>query len=77
MIYVTNSNDKTMSVINGRTNKVTATVRVGISPWGVAVNPQTDTVYVANNGGAVSVINGRTNKVTGAIDVGTFRTESR
>ena len=40
--------DNTLSVINGSNNTVTATIAVGGLPWGVAVNPQTNTVYVAN-----------------------------
>src|SRR5260221_1088222 len=50
---------------------VTATIRVGRFPVGVAVNPRTDTIYVANaNSGTVSVISGRTNTVVGTIRVG-------
>src|SRR5258707_4306007 len=47
---------------------VTATIRVGRVPGGVAVNPRTDTIYVANaNSGTVSVISGRTNTVVGTV----------
>ena len=35
-------------MINGQTNKVTATITVGRAPAGVAVNPLTGAVYVAN-----------------------------
>src|SRR5216683_689259 len=50
---------------------VTATIRVGRFPVGVAVNPRTDTIYVANaNSGTVSVISGRTNTVTATIHLG-------
>jgi DNA-binding beta-propeller fold protein YncE len=46
-------------VINERTNKVTARVGVGRHPQGVATDPQTNTVYVANNGSSsVSVLAG-------------------
>ncbi len=41
----------------------------------VAVNPKTNTIYVANEGagtgGTISVINGRTNTVAATIPVGT------
>jgi YVTN family beta-propeller protein len=52
-IYVTNSfisNNKprTVSVISGSTNAVTATVPVGIEPIGVATDPLTNSVYVAD-----------------------------
>lgn len=35
-------------MIDGRTNTVTAMVPVGAGPFGVAVNPKTDTIYTAN-----------------------------
>jgi DNA-binding beta-propeller fold protein YncE len=39
--------------------RVTGTIRVGTGPLGVAVDPQTDTIYVTNgNDNTVSVING-------------------
>jgi DNA-binding beta-propeller fold protein YncE len=44
-------------VISGQTNTVTATIPVGQVPGGVATNPQTNTVYVANIGSSsVSVV---------------------
>ena len=48
-VYVANAGDDTVSVINGATDKVTATVTVGYGSSGVAVNPLTNTVYVANS----------------------------
>jgi YVTN family beta-propeller protein len=70
-VYVTNANGNTVSVINGATRTVTATIPVGNAPNGVAVNPATGTVYVTNaNGNTVSVINGATSTVTTTIPVG-------
>jgi YVTN family beta-propeller protein len=70
---VTNKDNNTVSVINGATGKVTATIGVGIDPYAVAVDPSTDTAYVTNeNDGTVSVINGATNTVTATIGVGTL-----
>jgi YVTN family beta-propeller protein len=46
-IYVTNSGDNNVSVINGDTREVT-TVPVGKTPKGVAVNPEDEAVYVSN-----------------------------
>ena len=44
--------------------KVTTAIPVGRGPFGVAANPRTGTVYVANTrGNTVSVINGQTNAV--------------
>ncbi len=50
---------------------VLTTVRVGSQPIGVAVNPSTNRIYVANNGSSnVSVIDGTTNIVITTIPVG-------
>jgi PGF-pre-PGF domain-containing protein len=69
--YVTNYNSNTVSVIDTTTNKVTATMPVGIRPWGVAVNPDGTRVYVTNwNSNTVSVIDTVTNTVTATVNVG-------
>ena len=47
-VYVTNSEDNTVSVMDASTRTVTATVPVGKSPQGVAVDPDTHTAYVPN-----------------------------
>ena len=61
-----------MSVIDEATRAVTATIPVGTSPDGVAVDPVARTVYVANAGaGTVSVIDAATHAVTATIPVGT------
>ncbi|WP_410507714.1 PGF-pre-PGF domain-containing protein [Methanosarcina hadiensis] len=61
----------TVSVINTTTNNVTATVKIGESPSGIAVNPTGTKVYVANYGSNnVSVFNTSTNTVTAIISVG-------
>ena len=50
---------------------MTATINVGNTPYGVAVNPTTGVIYVANNiSGTVSVINPATNTVTATLTVG-------
>ena len=56
-VYVINGGG--LSVIDGSTRTVTATVPVG-TPIGVAVDPGTHTVYVTNhNDNTVSVIESR------------------
>jgi YVTN family beta-propeller protein len=72
IIYVTNHDSNTMSVINGANNTVIATIPVGNHPMAIGVNPVTNTVYVGNYGETtVSVINGATNAVTATLTVGT------
>ncbi|MEO5820398.1 MAG: hypothetical protein ABIT71_07800 [Vicinamibacteraceae bacterium] len=61
-IYVANTHADTVSVVDGRTNRVVATVPAGDGPWALAVNPMTNTIYVANRlSDTVTVIDGRTN----------------
>ena len=70
-IYVANSNEPTLSVIDGATcngadtagcGQIAPKVPLGQSPWAVAVNQATDTIYALNPGnpGTVSVIDGAT-----------------
>ena len=55
-----NDSSGTVSVIDGASNTVAATVSVGSDPLAVAVNAVTGQVYVANeSSGTVSVIDGQ------------------
>ena len=57
-----------VSVIDASTRTVTATVPVGKGPTGVAVDPGTHTVYVANQiDGTVPVIDASTRTVTATV----------
>jgi YVTN family beta-propeller protein len=49
-IYVANEFSNNVSVIDGGSNTVVATVPVGSGPVGVAVNSGTNRIYVANTG---------------------------
>jgi YVTN family beta-propeller protein len=69
--YITNAGSDTVSVIDIDRNVVAATIQVGLSPQGVAVNTTGSRVYVANVGSnTVSVIDGVTNSVIATIPVG-------
>ena len=67
----TNTNGNTVSVINGATNTVIATISVGRYPYGICYNSANGYIYVSNSGdNTVSVINGATNTVIATISVG-------
>lgn len=73
-VFVTNYGSDTISIIAltspFETYPVT-TVTVGSNPWGVAVNPVTNVVYVTNSGsGTVSVLNGSTYATLSTVTVG-------
>jgi YVTN family beta-propeller protein len=71
-VYVTNEGlPGTVSVIDTTTNMVTATIPVGLFPFGVALSPDGSKVYVTNQGvvggNNVSVIDTTTNRVNASI----------
>ncbi len=69
--YITNSGDRTVSVINITNNSIAVMMSVGSYPTGVAVTSDRIKVYVANYGGNnVSVIDTATNNVTATVNVG-------
>ena len=69
--YVANFHTNTVSVIDTASNNVTATIRVGMFPVGVAVAPDGTLVYVANfAGGTISVVDTSTNTVTNTFSLG-------
>ncbi len=73
-IYVANSGSNNISVIDGATNMVTATITdsKAVAPVAVAVNATTNTIYVANSqSNNLTVIDGATGTVTATIMVGT------
>ncbi len=60
-----------VTVINGATNSVIASVSAGSFPSDVAVNPVTNKIYVTNQSSDnVTVIDGGTNTVTATVTVG-------
>ncbi|MDR4492404.1 MAG: hypothetical protein R2685_16165 [Candidatus Nitrosocosmicus sp.] len=63
-VYVVNSDSGSVSVIDGKNDKVITNVKVGENPTGIAVNPETNKIYIANSkSDTVSVIDGSSNKV--------------
>ena len=64
-VYVTNSGSGTVSVLNGSTYAMVATIKVGSTPEGITIDQAASTALVANAGsGTVSVINTLTNTAT-------------
>jgi YVTN family beta-propeller protein len=64
MIYVANEIPGYVSVINGATNALVATVPAGSAPNAIAVNPLTGLVYVTDGiDGLLTVIDGASNTV--------------
>jgi len=70
-VYVTSEISNTVSVIDGASSIVVATVSVGKTPYGVGVNPTTNRVYVSNfYSDNVSVIDGASNTIVATVPVG-------
>ena len=70
-LYVANSGDSTVSVIDTATNTVVGLIPVGNFPLGVAITPDGTKVYVTNlNDNTVSVIHTATKTVVKTVLVG-------
>jgi len=70
-IYVANSTDNDVSVINGATNAEIASIPVGNAPEGLDVSPTAHRAYVANRfSNNVTAIDTTTNTVMATIPVG-------
>lgn len=72
-IYVTNVANDSVSVIDGTSSTVVATIHLTptIAPVAVATNPTTNRIYVANGlGSSVSVIDGTSNAIIATVGVG-------
>jgi YVTN family beta-propeller protein len=67
-VYVGQFRGHDVTVINGTTDKIIATIPVAYDPLDVAVNQVTNTAY-ATGKTAVSVINGMTNQVSATVGV--------
>jgi YVTN family beta-propeller protein len=77
-LYVANIRNNTVSVIDGHTDKVIATVKTGAMPNAVAINEVTNRIYVSNQDlddpvanahSSVTVIDGKTDKLIKNVEV--------
>jgi uncharacterized repeat protein (TIGR02543 family) len=65
--YVSSFGTDRVTVVDGATGSIAASIPVGAMPYGVAVNPAGTRAYVANFGdGSVSIIDTATNTVIGS-----------
>jgi YVTN family beta-propeller protein len=70
-LYAVNYGDRSLSVIDLRTQRAIATLPVGEHPQAVAVDPGRNLVYVASvHGNSVTAIDGNNNRVIGTIAAG-------
>jgi YVTN family beta-propeller protein len=63
ILYVANFGSDTVSVIDGKTERVLTTLHVIPSPAGIAVNPLTNKIYAINAGGEIAIIDGKTHRI--------------
>jgi YVTN family beta-propeller protein len=71
LVYVSNYDSNTVSVISESSDSVVATIPVGLSPNGVAFDPVTNEVWVANESSfTLSVISTTSNTVINTVSVG-------
>src|SRR6267143_1580906 len=67
-VYVANYESNTVSVIDGRSNRITHTIPVGVNPNQVAHDPANQEIYVSDSGSTtVSAISSTDNKVVATI----------
>ncbi len=67
-VYVANNHSDTVTVIDGVSNSVIATVKTGSGPYAVAVDSATNRAFVTNLvGDSLTVIDGRTLTGTAAV----------
>ena len=77
LLYVSNygqfNTTGIVSVINGTTNTIVATIPVGKNPQAIAYNPANGLLYVANAlSDTLSIINGTSNSLIGSIPLGDY-----
>jgi YVTN family beta-propeller protein len=70
-LYVTNTQDDSVTVLNIATQKIIATIEVGSIPEGISLDDTNHRAYIANWGSNnVSVIDTKTNKLLSNIKTG-------
>src|SRR5215467_11587619 len=72
MIYVGNTVNKTISVINGTTKTVVDTIKLGASPQAIGIDIYTNKIFTANGKNKLTVINSKTDSIIHTIKVPSF-----
>jgi YVTN family beta-propeller protein len=78
MVYAANYNDGTVSVMDGSTNVVVATIPVGPGASSLAVNPVTNLIYVSNGGTpqgtgmSIMAIDGSSNTIVATLPLNVY-----
>jgi YVTN family beta-propeller protein len=77
LVYVSNygqfNTTGTVSVVNGTTDAIVASIPVGKNPQSIIYNPANGLIYTANAlSNSLSIINGTSNSLVGSTIVGTF-----
>jgi len=75
IVYVSNFNNQSISVIDISKYEIIKTVQVGYDPQGIAIDDMTNTIYVVSLAGHVSLINGSSHELTRIISVEQFPVE--
>jgi YVTN family beta-propeller protein len=73
-VYCASTNGHSVTVIDGATDRVIATVATSRWPVALCYNPLDNRVYCISGSDSVTVIDGRTNQVVAAIPVGDYPT---
>jgi len=75
-VYITDSGEAALSVVDGSTNEVVDELSFDLPPWDVALNPTTNRMYVSFSGmfdeNFVKAIDLTTNEILTTVDVGSW-----
>lgn len=70
LVYLTNYNSGTISVINGATNEVISNIKVNSSPSSLVLNPTTNKLYVGySDSKEITIIDTLSNSIISTVDI--------
>ena len=75
-LYIANSEDDSVSVVDGNGNQEIKVLNVGKYPFEIAIDEVANKIYVLNyDGSSISVINGKDNTIENTINVSSYPTD--